>query len=163
VVIDKRKLKDFFNTEKMLRKAYELLLERIQNCLAEYHSTHLGMIVADDNGREFNQSLSMKHCYFQSAGTTSGLRLKNIVETPFFVPDELSNGVQLADLCAYNVYRAFKYKNPDYEYFQKMLPWFYRSRNTAADVIDGLKVFPDDSELVEFARDIAKKSARLPK
>jgi hypothetical protein len=162
VVIDKRKLKDFFDTEKMCKKAYELLLERIQNCLREYHSKHLGMIVADDAGREMNEALSLKHCYFQESGTSAGVKLSNIVETPFFVPDELSNGVQLADLCAYNVYRAFKYKDAEYKYFKEMLPWFYRSETTPAESIDGLKVFPDDSELVEFAREIGKKTARPP-
>ena len=36
------------------------------------------------------------------------------------------NGVQLADLLAYSVYRAFKIENFGYPYFERALPNFYR-------------------------------------
>ena len=49
-----------------------------------------------------------------------------IVECPFFTRSELSNGVQLTDLLAYNVYRAFKFEDFCYPYFEKVLPNFYR-------------------------------------
>ena len=67
-----------------------------------------------------------------------------------FRSSKLSNGVQLADLCAYNVYRAFKTKNFAYPYFQELLPAFYKRQQ--GQKLDGLKVFPEDSELVAFAR-----------
>jgi hypothetical protein len=35
---------------------------------------------------------------------------------------------------------------------QKLLPFFYSSKRTDLMKLDGLKVFPDDSELREFAR-----------
>jgi len=63
-----------------------------------------------------------------------------------------SNGIQLADLCAYNVYRAFRGMDFEYEFFQKILPYFYKSQRTSADRLDGLKIWPDDSELIDFAR-----------
>ena len=65
----------------------------------------------------------------------------------------VSNGVQLADLCCYNVYRAFRSRDFSYPYFAKLLPHIYRSNRTPADKLDGLKVFPDDSELIVFAAD----------
>ena len=40
-----------------------------------------------------------------------------------------SNGVQLADLLAYNVYRAFKFEDFGYPYFERVLPNFYRRRD----------------------------------
>lgn len=151
VVVDKRKLEPYMTEEKLHRKAYELLLERIQSFLSEYHRKHFGVIVVDDVSRQMNRSLAMKHSYFQRRGTSAGLLLRNIVETPFFVRSELSNGIQLADLCAYNVYRAFRYENSGYDYFARIVPRFYRSRTTHPEKLDGLKVFPDDSELVEMA------------
>ncbi|MCH8343793.1 MAG: DUF3800 domain-containing protein [Planctomycetes bacterium] len=160
IVIDKRKLADFFDQEKMARKAYELLLERIQNFLAEFHQSHKGVIVSDDCGKQMNRSLALKHNYFQLQGTSSGVRLTNIVEKPFFVRDELSNGAQLADLCAYNVYRVFRYPSADYSYFERILPRFYRSLQTRPEKLDGLKVFPDDSDLLELAKVIGQKTAR---
>lgn len=63
---------------------------------------------------------------------------------PFFVESYLSNGVQLADLCAYNIFRAFKYESEDYEYFQKILPYIYNSKLTKGSKLDGLKIFPDN-------------------
>jgi len=156
VVIDKRELADYFDAEKLKRKAYELLLERIQNFLAEFHSKHLGVIVADDVSVKSNRSLALKHSFFQREGTTAGVRLRNIVELPFFVRSELSNGIQLADLCAYNVYRVFRYEQPDYEYFVRMLPRFYVSRATPSHKLDGLKVFPDTSDLIRIVRELGQ-------
>jgi len=133
-----------------------LLLERVQNFLQEFHPKHLGVIVADDVSVQSNRSLALKHSFFQREGTTSGLKLRNIVEMPFFVRSELSNGIQLADLCAYNVYRAFRYEQPEYPYFQEILGRFYWSQATPGDKLDGLKVFPDDSDLVPMVGEIAK-------
>lgn len=82
-----------------------------------------------------------------------------IVEYPFFTRSELSNGVQLADLLAYNVYRAFKDENLQYPYFDMQLPCFYRRRQGA--VLDGLKVWPEPSPLIAMARqawDLKKSS-----
>lgn len=61
-------------------------------------------------------------------------------------PVELSEGVQLADLCAYNVYHSISYNKPEYPFFNRMLQFYYNSKNTPAEKLDGLKVFPDTSE-----------------
>lgn len=162
VVIDKRKLASYMDQEKLKRKAYELLLERIQSFLQEFHSKHFGVIVADDVSVQSNRSLALKHSWFQRSGTTSTVRLRNIVEMPFFVRSELSNGIQLADLCAYDVYRAFRYEQPGYEYFRAILPRFYQSQATASDKIDGLKVFPDDSDLVAMVQALGRELNTTP-
>lgn len=81
------------------------------------------------------------------------------MEYPFFTRSELSNGVQLADLLAYNVYRAFRDEDLEYPYFQTALPKIYRRRDTES--IAGLKVWPETSPLVELperaARDESEK------
>jgi hypothetical protein len=159
VVIDKRRLAQYFDAEKLKRKAYELLLERIQNFLAEFHPKHLGAIVADDVSVQSNRSLALKHSFFQRERTTANLELRNIVELPFFVRSELSNGIQLADLCAYNVYQAFRYARTDCNYLARILPCFYISRRTSDSKLDGLKVFPDDSELVPLAGKLGQMTA----
>ena len=73
-----------------------------------------------------------------------------ITEYPFFARSELSNGVQLADLLAYNVYRAFRDEDLKYKYFGMLVPHIYR--RPPGDVLNGLKVWPDASPLVELAR-----------
>jgi len=74
---------------------------------------------------------------------------------------ELSEGVQMADLCAYNVYHSASYNKPDYSFFKRMLPVYYNSQNTPVEKIDGLKVFPDTSEhLCVWLGQIHKKPLR---
>lgn len=150
VVIDKRKLHGFIDPELLHKKAYELLLERIEHFMAEFHSKHQAVIVMDDTDRALNRAISMKHAFFQREGNQHVL-FNHIVEYPFFTDSKLSNGVQLADLCAYNIYRAFKTQDFKYVYFRELLPHFYRREN--AGQLDGLKVFPPESDLVQFARE----------
>jgi hypothetical protein len=150
VVMDKRKLREHVTHETLHKKAYELLLERIEHFMAEYHPKHSALIVMDDTDRALNRAISMKHAFFQREGNQN-MRFHHIIEYPFFTDSKLSNGIQLADLCAYNVYRAFRTQDFAYPYFQELLPRFYRRRQ--GQRLDGLKVFPEDSELVLFARD----------
>ncbi len=149
-VIDKRRLLPHMTAEMLHKKAYELVLERIEHYLAEYHPNHQGLIVMDDTQRQLNHAVAMKHAFFQREGNRN-LRFHHIVEYPFFTDSKLSNGVQLADLCSYNVYRAFRARDFTFPYFERLLPHFYRSARTPADKLDGLKVFPDDSDCVNFA------------
>lgn len=150
VVIDKRKLHNHVNQHILHKKAYELLLERIEHYLREFHPKHQGLIVMDDTDKTINRTLSMKHAFFQREGGQC-IEFRHIVEYPFFTDSKLSNGVQLADLCGYNVYRAFRNLDYRYSFFWDMLPHFYLSERTEAGKLDGLKVFPPESDLVGFA------------
>ena len=156
-VIDKRHLHDHMTHETLHKKAYEFLLERIEQFMREYHPKHQALIVMDDTSRTLNQAVAFKHAYFQRVGNQN-LRFRQIVEYPFFTRSELSNGVQLADLLAYNVYRAFKGEDLAYPYFDMLLPSFYRRSGDAT--LDGLKVWPEASSLVKLARDhwLARKT-----
>ncbi len=158
VVVDKRHLRDHMDRNQLHRKAWELLCERIELFMREFHPKHKALLVADDVSKQDNIALTMKHAYFLECGTSCGLPFKSIIETPFFVRSELSEGVQLADLCSYNVYRAFREEDFDYPHFRRLLPKMYFSNNTHMDKIDGIKVFPDESPLVETFN---KKSALI--
>lgn len=149
-VIDKRFLHGHFTHETLHMKAYEFLLERIQHFMREYHPKHRALIVMDDTGKQLNSTVAMKHARFQRAGNRN-MVFPAIVEYPFFTRSELSNGIQLADLLAYSVYRAFKREDFRYPYFERLLPHFYRRQQGAA--LDGLKVWPDASPLVGMARE----------
>ena len=147
-VIDKRYLWSHVTHETLHKKAYEFVLERIQNFIREYHPKHQALIVMDDTSKQLNRAVAMKHSFFQMSGNQN-MSFSAIVEYPFFTRSELSNGVQLADLLAYNVYRAFRDEDSDYPYFAMMVPHIYRSRNRA--VLHGLKVWPEASPLVQIA------------
>ena len=147
-VIDKRYLPSSITHEGMHTIAYEFLLEQVQNYLKEYHQRHLGLIVMDDTDKKLNQSIAMRHASLQREGNLN-MGFPNIVEYPFFTRSELSNGVQLADLLSYNVYRAFRYENTDYPRFKDLLGHFYRGRDGA---FHGVKIWPDASPLLGLAR-----------
>ena len=100
--------------------AYEFLPERIQHYMRQYHLKHRALIVMDDTSRQLNRAVAMKHAAFQRTGNRN-MTFPAIVEYPFFTRSELSNGVQLADLLAYSVYRTFKGEDLDYPYFERVL------------------------------------------
>ena len=148
-VIDKRYLAADTTLEMLHQQAYDLVLERVQNYIATYHTRHQALIVMDDTDKYLNQAIAMRQASFLRSGNWN-TSFQNIVEYPFFTRSELSNGVQLADQLAYNIYRAFRYDDVKYPYFESMLPNFYQS-NDKAELL-GLKVWPDASPLVGVAR-----------
>lgn len=144
-VIDKRELRANATHEYMHRWAYELLLERIEHFMRQYHRKHLALIVMDDTNIQLNQFIALEHAKLLRRGNPN-MQFPHIVEYPFFTRSELSNGVQLADLLAYNVYRAFRDEDLDYPYFRIVLPKIYRRRDTGS--LAGIKVWPETSPLV---------------
>ena len=148
-VVDKHYLCADTTAEALHRRTYELLLERVQNYIRGNHPRHQALIVMDDTDKGLNRAIAMQHSLFQWVGNRN-MAFPDIFEYPFFTRSELSNGVQLADQLAYNVYRAFRYEDTSYPYFEKLLPHFYQSKD--GTVLHGLKVWPDDSPLVALAR-----------
>jgi len=158
VVVDKRHLRDYMDPAKLQRKAWELLLERVENFMRMRHGKHQALIVADDTTRQENLALAEKLVYFQEHGTSSGCWLKHISGLPMFTRSELSNGIQLADLCSYNIYRAFRDQNLEYPYFRRIEGSIWRDAGSRGRTVDGLKVFPDDSPLVALKEEWQKKT-----
>lgn len=157
VVVDKRCIHDHMTDSRLHIKAYEILLERIEAFMDEFHPKHQALIISDHTSSELNRNLAMKHAYFQREGNRYS-HFHHIVEYPFFTDSRLSNGVQLADICGYNVYRVFKHQNWSYEWFQRILPHFYCSGKTHDKRLDGLYVWPSESSLLQFAVDATSKT-----
>ena len=150
VVIDKRHLHDYMDQEKLQRKAWELLLEQIEKFMRVRHARHQAMLINDDVSKQINRRLAMKHAYILEEGTRNGTWLKHICEMPMFVRSELSNGVQLADLCSYNIYRAFKSGNLAYSFFTRIERSIWSRSEPCRYPFSGIKVFPENSPLVEL-------------
>ena len=127
-------------------KAWELLCERIEFYMAEAHPKHKAILITDDTGTNRNRQTTVAQVRFYETGATSGQRFRHIVEMPLFVSSATCVGVQLAELCGYNVYRRFKHSDPDYPFYKRIVPFFYNSANTAKAKLDGLKIFPPNSE-----------------
>ncbi|MDA8090253.1 MAG: DUF3800 domain-containing protein [Nitrospiraceae bacterium] len=164
VIVDKKALPEHCDQEFLHKKTYELLLERIELFLADFHPKQKGLIIMDNSNKQLNRLLAMKHSYFLKNGSTSGQKFKHIVEMPMFVESTLSNGAQLADLCAYNCYHAIKYDKPNYPYFQITLPSFYNSPKTKPEKFDGIKIYPESTEIKTFineSMDLNKRAIEL--
>ncbi|MBM4397945.1 MAG: DUF3800 domain-containing protein [Deltaproteobacteria bacterium] len=149
VVVDKRFVRGHVQSARLQEMAYEFLLERIESYMGQYHPKHHALIVMDDTGIPLNRIVAMRHATLQRRGNQN-LAFRHIVEYPFFTRSELSNGIQLADLVAYDVYRAFRDENLDYPFFKPLIPHFYRGPQR--QVLDGLKVWPEESPLVSLGR-----------
>ncbi len=162
VVVDKRHLHDYMDHEKLHRKPWELLCESIEMFMRACHRKHQAVLVADDVSREMNRSLAMKHAFLQDRGTASNLWLKHICEMPLFVRSELSNGVQLADLCGYNIYRAFRDRNLEYSFFGRISRHIWSCHTEPpcrGKPIHGLRIFPKESPLTQLRDDFERKRA----
>jgi hypothetical protein len=158
VAIDKRELHEHFDQKKLHLKAWELLCERVESYMREYHTKHRAIIIADDVSPQENASLANKHAFFLEQKTSANVPIRRIIEMPLFVRSEFSEGVQLADLCSYSLYHAIAYKKPDYPFFTRIVPFYYNSGNTNFEKLDGLKIFPDSSQhLCEWWSQICKK------
>lgn len=150
VVIDKRCLRQPVDAAWLHTKAWELLCERFEMFMCHEHPKHRAIMVADDMSKQQNCALAMRHARFLERATSAGRRLSHIVEMPLFVRSELSEGVQLADLCGYATYRAFRSGDLEYSHFQPVLEQIYKRKSD--DRLDGLKLFPGESPLNELLR-----------
>ncbi len=165
VIMDKSKLAGYMDQDKIHRKAWELLLEMVQCYMESMHPKHQALFVKDEMTRESNRNLAMKHAYLLDKGTSSGKWLTHVCEMPHFVRSELSNGVQLADFCSYNIYRVFKNGNTDYPFFKRMEPALWSKNEPIRYPFSGLRVFPPNSDYVKIAEawEASKTSKTLQK
>lgn len=156
VLVDKRQLRTGTTQAEILRKSWERLLELIEQFMRLKHDKHQAIIINDDVSKQVNQSLAMEHARLLDRGTERELWLRHICEMPMFVRSELSNGVQLTDLCSYNIYRAFLYDDLEYK---KISPYIWRSTGRTRRPLPGLYVFPERSPLREQTDKYYKKRA----
>ncbi|NLT75246.1 MAG: DUF3800 domain-containing protein [Planctomycetes bacterium] len=147
VLVDKRHLPDYMDQEKLHRKSWELLLEQVEKLMRAKYGRHQAIMVNDDVSLQANRSLAMKHAWLLDQGTTRDTWLRHICEMPMFVRSELSNGVQLADLCSYNIYRAFRYGDLSYPFFNRIKPYIWSQSEPVKRPFSGLYVFPGGSPL----------------
>jgi len=162
VVADKRHLHDYMDAAKLHRKTWELLLQLIEHFMRNVHPKHQAIMVNDDVDRDVNRSLALKHAYILDKGTADGTWLQHICEMPMFVRSELSNGVQLADLCSYNIYRAFKTGNLAYPFFARIAPHVWSKSREAIHPFSGIHVFPVGSRLQSMVDEFEKERAGTP-
>lgn len=121
--------------EEPLVCTYTALLEQVELFLARTQTQ--GIIVFDKISSRlwkegYEQVLASRHVDHQRTETNG--YPSRIVEGLLFIPSHESNMIQLADLCAYNIYRQFVDWGEErphfvnrYPYFAKIEPIFWRN------------------------------------
>lgn len=148
IIVDKRQLLSDWDQDRIHRKSWQRLLYVIERFMRGMNPKHKAILVNDDVSVQVNRMLAMEHARLVERGTQDGLWLNHICEMPMFVRSELSNGVQLADLCSYNIYRALKQEDMEYEFFKKISPRIWSPSlpmKHGARQFPGLFIIPSNS------------------
>ena len=131
------------------------------------HPTEQAIIIMDKCSDHIEKMLNQTHTLQQAEGYT-WKENKNIIENLLFVDSQYNNFIQLTDLCAYNINRAFKDDNPNYEFFKLILPKFAYINDTG--IINGAgitykikEIFKTDNpNMYEFLTTYKNENSVLP-
>lgn len=124
--------------DQVLHDTFQDLIQRFNTFLKRQHKlghTHKGLVIIDQaHQKNYRQLLAS----FQKEGTEFGY-IGNIIDIPYFAGSHDTRMIQLADLCAYAVFRNYEHTDP--KYFNAMLERF--DKRNPDGPIDGLKHFTD--------------------
>lgn len=124
------------SSEQVLHDSFEDICQRFNTfLLRQYKLGHQdkGLLIIDKAHEDSYRHLVAD---FQGAGTQFGY-IGNIVDIPYFAGRRDTRMLQLADFCAYAVYRYYESSMNDTSYFNKVLPRF--DRRASGQPPDGLK------------------------
>lgn len=155
-VIDKQQMRQQYVTPQAPSSlAYRLIFERIELFLQTQVQSY-GILIFDKitelemKKKGYENLLARQHLRYLEKGTDF-VQVSQIVEGLLFIPSSENNFLQLADLCAYNIYRQFVDHGVEwdtckefvnrYHYFARIEPKLYRSPR-GEYVGWGLKKFP---------------------
>jgi len=126
--------------------AFKMIVERIdwflenQNNGKSRSEHEFGFVILDEYVGQYKVTRS-NLLWYQESGTFAKPSIDFVKEVPFFNVSNYSQLLTLPDLVAYNVYHRFRYNRPEYPFYQRILPKFYRKKGLLWGY--GLKVFPD--------------------
>ena len=147
--------------------AIQYLLEKISLYMAYNHPDEQAIVIMDKCSDSIEKMLNRTHTLQVEEGY-SWKGIKNIIENIMFVDSQYNNFVQLTDLCAYNVNRAFKDDNPEYLFFKMLLPKFAYNQKTGslnnAGITYKLKEFfdKDNPNMYRFLNTYKNENSVLP-
>lgn len=114
--------KHSFPTQDPLALAFQELCLRFDRYLGRLHEsgdTQRGIMIFDETRHESRLQTLLQH--FRATGTTKG-KVFNFAEVPLFADSRSTRLLQLADFCAYAVFRRFERGYTPY--LDKLLPRF---------------------------------------
>lgn len=120
--------------EDIYRFSYKVLSERFQYHLQDLSRTvgskQHGIVIADHRGKKQDEELRKEHIKFVDDENHFSSTYQNFIEGLMLTPSHMSPGIQLADMVAGAVGRAFNtrsYTNPDTRFVDQLEPSFRKS------------------------------------
>jgi hypothetical protein len=162
-VVDKTQMTQMYTMpQNSSSLAYRHIFERFQHFLESQDDATYGMVIFDKihdaafRTKGYENLLTRQHLRYLQQGTDF-VQIDNIVEGLLFISSSENNFVQLADLCAYNLFRQFKdhgrqWDNPTadrwplYSYFSRIVHQFYTGPGNVLSGF-GIKKYPDHKKL----------------
>jgi hypothetical protein len=137
IFCDAIRKEDYRQDHPPFQEAFTQVVSRFEAFLQNYgrfrRKKYRGLIIQDNNQTEASRlTAMMRGFHFRGTRWRS---IDSIVETPLFVDSELTEMIQVADVCAYVTRRFFD--NSEDELFSKIYGRFDRAR----DVVVGLRHF----------------------
>lgn len=126
--------------------AFKMLVERIDWFLEnlnegiKLNEKEIGFVLLDEYIGQYKVTRS-NLLWYQERGTFAKEKINFVKEVPFFLVSQYSQLLTLPDFAAYNVYHRFRYDKPEYPFYKRLLPNFYRRFGNLWGY--GLKVFPE--------------------
>ncbi len=157
VVVDKQRVGAMTQNE-ILSVAWDRLMKLIEEFMRARNRKHQALIINDDISPQVNRKLAMLHANMMLNGTEGNTWLRHICEMPMFVKSELSIGVQIADLCSYNILRAMRDQDFEYEHFQRMAPSIWTMNQQCRRPFSGIWVEGQGSPLIDVVRQLEKQA-----
>lgn len=106
-----------------LTKQYIYLLERFYYFLEDRSDKHQGIIIFDENDKSRSQEMLLQFDQYFKATIKGRERANLIIPEPIFVHSDLTTGVQVADIIAYVVSWAYRYRELDKPLRGELLPY----------------------------------------
>lgn len=162
-IVDKVQMTQIYSTpQNPSSLAYRHIFERFQHFLEFQDDATYGMVIFDKiddaafRTKGYENLLTRQHLRYLQRGTDF-VQIDNIVEGLLFIPSSANNFVQLADLCAYNLFRQFRDHGrqwdtpvtdrwPLYGYFGRTVHQFYTGPGNVLSGF-GIKKYPDHKKL----------------
>ena len=142
-VIDKKSHNEkYSHPDPALKLSYKFLLEKIDQFLIEKNEN--GIVIYDENMKK--EELRKCHYFWENFGT-GWQKIEKIYWAPFFIREEESHLMQMADIGSFSLHRLFNQKKCDY--FEKIKDSFYWYGTKSGRKI-AIKVFPDAGEKISL-------------
>lgn len=125
--------------------AFENILERMDLFLSPTQANDVGHIFADEY-KEMRRKVRSNFLWYRERGTWEKSSINNVIEPPSFVKSIYCDLISLADLAVYNVFHAYRYDKPEYEYLNRIFPSIYKNPKTGEVWGAGIKILPYQRE-----------------